>query len=89
MIAGGVVSTTETVCTALAEFPAASVDVHVIIVSPTEYDAGASLVIEVTPTESVASAIPISAVVETLVASTLILAGAVTTGEIVSTTVIV
>ena len=54
VIAGGVVSTTETVCTALAEFPAASVDVHVIIVSPTEYDAGASLVIEVTPTESVA-----------------------------------
>ena len=53
VIAGGVVSTTETVCTALAEFPAASVDVQVIIVSPTEYDAGASLVIEVTPTESV------------------------------------
>ena len=54
VISGGVVSTIETVCTALAEFPAASVAVHVIIVSPTEYDSGASLVIEVTPTESVA-----------------------------------
>ena len=83
------VSTTETVCTALAEFPAVSVAVHVIIVSPTEYDSGPSLVIEVIPTESVVSAIPISAVVEMPVASTLILAGAVTTGEIVSTTVMV
>jgi len=89
VISGWVVSTTETVCIVLAEFPAASVAVHVIIVSPTEYDSGASLVIEVTPTESVAFAIPISAVVETPVASTLILAGAVTTGEIVSITVIV
>ena len=54
VISGGVVSTTETVCAELAELPAASVAIHVIIVSPTEYDSGASLVIEVTPTESVA-----------------------------------
>jgi len=46
------VSTTETVCVALAEFPAASVAVQVTIVSPTWNNSGASLIIETTPTWS-------------------------------------
>ena len=62
MIFGAIVSTTDTVCTALALFPAASIAVHVTIVSPTGNKEGALFSTETIPTASVASATPIATV---------------------------
>ena len=49
---GAVVSTTETVCAAVAEFPDESVAVHVTTVSPSGKVSGASLVIDAISTRS-------------------------------------
>ena len=48
-ISGEVVSTTETNCVSLAVFSEESDTVHVIIVSPSGKNSGASLVIDITP----------------------------------------
>ena len=49
---GAVVSTTETVCVAVAKLPDESVAVHVTVVSPSGNESGASFVIEIISTKS-------------------------------------
>ena len=58
---GAVVSTTETVCVDIAKLPDESVAVHVTVVSPSGNESGASFVIEIISTESLAVDIPMSA----------------------------
>ena len=58
---GADVSTTETVCVAVAELPDESVAVHVMVVSPSGNESGASLVIEIISTKSKPLACPMSA----------------------------
>ena len=54
-------STTETVCVAVAKLPDESVAVHVTVVSPSGNESGASLIIEIISTESLAVYVPMSA----------------------------
>src|SRR4249919_1334149 len=72
---------------ALAELPAASAAVQVIVVVPSGNVAGASLVSDTTPTASVAVAVPCVTAVSGPVASAVTFAGGVTTGAVVSATV--
>ena len=58
---GADVSTTETVCIAVAKLPDESVAVHVMMVSPSVNESGASFVIEIISTKSLAVDIPMSA----------------------------
>ena len=67
---GGVVSTTETVCVAVEELPDESVAVHVMVVSPSGNESGASLVTDAIPTRSSYTGLPISNMLSTDVAST-------------------
>ena len=84
---GGVVSDMATVCRACAALPAASAAVHVTTVSPTGYDAGASLPSSATPTASDAVALPMSAsAVDGPVASAEAVGGAISSGGVVSRT---
>ena len=85
---GAVVSTTETVCVALAKLPDESVAVHVTMVSPSGNESGASLVTVLTSIISSAIATPNSISVTKLpVASTIMLEGENISGEVVSTIV--
>ena len=85
---GAVVSTTETVWVAVAEFPDESVAVHVTTVSPSGKVSGASLVIVSTWIISYAVASPSStSVSERPVASTIISEGREISGPLVSTIV--
>ena len=58
---GAVVSTTETICVAVAKLPDESVAVHVMMVSPNGNESGASFVIEIISTKSKPLACPMSA----------------------------
>ena len=85
---GAVVSTTVTVCVAVAELPDESVAVHVITVSPSGNVSGESLVIASTWIISYVVAPPISTTVfEMPVASTITSDGATISGIVVSITV--
>ena len=57
---GDVVSTTETVCVDVAKLPDESVAVYVTVVSPSGNESGASLIIEIISTESLAVDVPMS-----------------------------
>ena len=86
---GAVVSTIVTFWVAVAEFPAASVAVHVIVVSPSENAIGESLVIDDSNTASAAVASPkITELLSADVASIVMSVGAVMLGAVVSVTVI-
>ena len=67
---GADVSTTETVCVAIAKLPDESVAVHVMVVSPSGNESGASLVTDAIPTRSSYTGLPISNMLSTDVAST-------------------
>ena len=87
---GAVVSTTETVCVAVAELPDESVAVHVTVVSPSENESGASLVTVFTSIISSAMAAPnCISVTKGAVASTTISEGENISGTVVSTIVTV
>ena len=90
IIVGGVVSTTATICVAVAKFPVASVAVHVTMVSPTGNTEGASFVTEETPTRSATTGWPMKIIFSTgSTASKRMSLGGIIDGAAVSTTVIV
>ena len=81
-------STTETVCVAVAKLPDESVAVHVTVVSPSGNESGASLVTALTPIISSAMAVPnCIPVTDGAVASTTISDGENISGTVVSTIV--
>ena len=87
VIVGSMLSTTVTVCVAVAVLPEASVTVHVTTVSPNEKLAGASLVVLATLQLSAVVGVPKSTpVASQLAASTLTVTatGAVIVGSILS-----
>ena len=67
---GADVSTTETVCVAIAKLPDESVAVHVMVVSPSGNESGALLVTDAIPTRSSYTGLPISNMLSTDTAST-------------------
>ena len=92
VIVGFWLSTTVTVCTAVAVFPNPSVTVHVTVVVPTGKKDGASFVMEATKQLSEVTGVPITTPLALQVpasATVLILAGAVIVGFVLSKTVIV
>ena len=87
-ISGEVVSTTETNCVSLAVFSEESDTVHVIIVSPSGKNSGASFEIEIISPLSVAPASPNSiSLLSILVASITISSGVCKIGAVLSTTI--
>ena len=88
-IVGFVLSSTVTVCVAVAVFPALSVTVHVTIVDPSEKTLGALCVTEVTPQLSAVVGLPNTTLnaAQAEFAFNVKSAGAVIVGLVLSTTV--